>query len=154
MPDKMVLILVGILMEEKLGEVDDLPHELGNTIANVYVREISTGLGDEVCRQISLSDNNRDALEQILTDFGLDDDSQENDITLVNRMIRSFREIRETEKPRQAGYIAQIILDTMKYGIKDATGKSEMRRWFERRKKRGAVQEIPGLMGMIPQRKD
>lgn len=151
MPEDQILKLTYHYITKRFKSIEDLPEELGNTLANIYYHDIEIGI-----KTLKEFNSDHPFFNQEDTDYDKKLDMLKsakpdtlNNIKTINRMIDSYREIKAAEKPSASKFIAQLILDTMKYDIKDAPGKSELRRWFERIQKKKNVREIPNLFTII-----
>ena len=146
------LVLTEYLILKLLGKLDDLTPALVNTVVNTYHQTICSALEAESPGSGEAGENSGEVRdpEVRIRELGLIQPGRDNRILLMNRMIGSWRDIRTSEPPKAADYIAQVIIDTMVYGIEDAPRKSEIRRWFERRKrKKQGMAETGDLAGRI-----
>ncbi len=151
MPEQYIIELISYCIKKKLGDIDDIPLELANTIANVYYNSIDQAIKKwhkENPDTQSFNQDRQNDYEKLVM-LNLADPDSLKDIKMINKMISSYRDIKETETQRTAKYIGQMIIDTMKYKIKNAPEKSELKRWFERRIKKKNITEIPGLIEML-----
>lgn len=116
------------LVKNNIGSLKGLKPELKDTVCNVYLKEVENEInssnGSSVFETESFSSSRTD---------------------LLNRMIKSLNEIRETESKKEVNFITQLILDEMKYGIADAHKYSEINRLIKRVLRRKSVDEIKDL---------
>ena len=154
MPKQEVLEMCEKAIRNDLGDLDDLPYELANTLANVYYKYF-----DHAVDVMKRAANNpgwipkemkreTDMLEG-LTSFVENTAIFESDFEAVPNFIEGLREIDKHEQPNLYQYTVDFILDCLKYDIKDAHKKTGLRRMIERKIKKRKVQEIPNLIGLL-----
>ncbi len=157
MPKQDVLGICGKAIRKDLGNIDDLPYELANTVANVYYRYFNQAI--DVIKAGSNKPNwvpqemeqEADVFEG-LSSF-LDKSAKiKSDVKRVSEHINNLRDIDKQNQPNLYQYIVAFILDGLKYDIKNAHKKSGLRRMIERKLKKGNVQEIPNLIDLINSR--
>ncbi len=127
MPDHIIIEKCEYFIRKHLDNLNDLNYEFANTVSNVYYKNFK----------------NRDDIENLKTLRGVDE------IELINRMISSYRKIKEKECAKDYNYISGLIIDEMKYGIKKAHTKSQVRRWIERVLKKKKIDEVQGLIDLM-----
>lgn len=141
-------------IRKDLGNLDDLPYELANTVANVYYKCF-----DQAFDVMKRASNNpgwipkemkreTDMLKG-LTSFVENSARFKSDFETVPNFIEGLREIDKHEQPNLYQYTVDFILDCLKYDIKDAHKKTGLRRMIERKIKKRKVQEIPNLIGLL-----
>lgn len=130
--------IAAILIKGELGDLDDLPYELQNTVSNIYYRSNPSTL---------MSESSGDAL----TDFKMHSMNMINrlsDTKYIGDMIKSLREVREQAESKDFGavydYLVTLYLDIYKYRIENAQDKTPIRRSIERKFKK-PEKEIPDL---------
>lgn len=130
MPDSNIIDICKTLIESNSVNFSLFTPELNNTIANTYYKEVGIFLED---RGADLSS------EDIVRKF------QSDRIDLLTRMIRSLKEIQEKEGKKEVKFITQLILDEMKYDMKDSHKLSEVNRTIKRFFRKSKVDEIKDL---------
>ena len=130
MPDNIIIDICKTLIEKNSAIHSLFKPELKNTIANVYYKEVQALIEDG---ETDLNEN--DDLNKI----------QSKKIDQLIRMVKSLKEIQEKERKKEVKYITQLILDEMKYDIKDAHKLSEFSRTFKRLLRKNKVGEIKDL---------
>lgn len=130
MPDNIIIDICKTLIEKNSAIHLLFKPELKNTIANVYYKEVQALIEDG---ETDLNEN--DDLNKI----------QSKKIDQLIRMVKSLREIQEKEGKKEVKFITQLILDEMKYDIKDAHKFSEFSRTFKRLLRKSKVGEIKDL---------
>lgn len=135
-------------IERDLGTLDDLPHDLANTIANYYYKsfEIASGVAESKVFQ------NKD-LRQGLTSYVYEAETIINFIKIIPELIKSLRKIDRHKLPRAYSYLVNYYLDLLKYNIPNASKKSHIRRQFERFFRGQRITEIPDLINYIQKNK-
>jgi hypothetical protein len=154
MPKQDVLKLCETAIKKDLDNLDDLPYELANTVANVYYRYFDQSL--DVMKRASNNPGwlprevkrENDILEGI-TSFANNVAKFKSDIESVPGFIEGLREIDRQEQPNLYKFAVDFILDILKYDIKDAQKKTGLRRIIERKIRKGKIQEIPNLVDLL-----
>ncbi len=145
MPDKNIIRLSSYFIKNDIDSLNDLPLELSNTVANIYYNAIHQIL-EEKFNETELVKIKAEEIEPFLK-------SKENhfldDMELIKRMIKSFREIKVNEKQRDAHFISMLIIDEIKYKIETPHKKSFLLRWCLRFFRRKKVLEIENLNQLI-----
>lgn len=154
MPKKEVLEICEKAIHMDLGPLDDLPHELANTVANVYYRYFNHTV--DMMKQAA---NNPGWIpKQVkretdmlagLTSFMEDTARFMSDLKTVSKFIKALREIDKHREPNPYQLAVEFILDCLKYDIKDAHKKTGLRRMIERKFRNARVQEIPNLVDLL-----
>ena len=142
-------------IKEYFGSLDDLPRELGNTLANVYYNFYIHVLN----KGVNIDGSPEQIIETIRNDLNMKDlfrPSAEyssqifSDVMKVPEFVRAIREDLDRHKrPESYQYWIDFILDCLKYKISNASYKSGIRRKIERRLNMSKVQEIPNLIDLI-----
>jgi hypothetical protein len=167
MPKQEVLEMCEKAIRKNLGDLDDLPYELANTVANVYYKyfdhavDVMKRAANNPGRIPKEMKRETDMLEG-LTSFVENTAIFESDFEAVPNFIEGLREIDKHEQPNLYQYTVDFILDCLKYDItvdfildclkydiKDAHKKTGLRRMIERKIKKRKVQEIPNLIGLL-----
>ena len=141
-----VLEMCEMAIRKDLGNLDDLPNELANTVTNVYYKYF-----DQAPDVMKRASNNpgwipkemkreTDMLEG-LTSFMEKTARYKSDFEAVPKFIEGLREIDKHEQPNLYQFTIDFILDCLKYDIKDAHKKTGLRRMIERKVRKGKVQE-------------
>jgi len=154
MPKREILMMCEKAIKKDLDSLDDLPHELANTIANVYYKFYN--LAGEVMDQSSGNPNWLPTQAKRELDLGTglksfvhDFDKFMNDRDAAPNFIRALREIDKRLQPNLYRFTVNFILDCLKYDIKNAGHKTQLRRMLERKLHKNRVQEIQGLIDLL-----
>ena len=128
-------------IEKDIGTLDDLPHDLANTIANYYYKsnEIASGVANQ--RNIDL--------RQRLTSYVNEAETVIHWIKIIPELIKGLRKIDRHKQPIAYSYLVNYLLDVLKYNIPNASKKSHIRRQFERLFRGQRITEIPDLINYI-----
>lgn len=154
MPNQKVLEMCEKAIQKDLGDLDDLPYELANTVANVYYKYFDYAV-DIVKRAtnnpgwIPKEMKRETDMMEGLTSFIENSTRFKSDFEAVPKCIEGLREINKHEKPNLYQFTVHFILDCFKYDIKDAHKKTELRRMIERKVRKKKVQEIPNLVDLL-----
>lgn len=154
MPKQDVLEMCEKEIRKDLGNLDDLPYELTNTVANVYYRYF-----DQAFDITKRANNNpgwipkemkrgADIFEG-LSSFLEKTAKIKSDFKKLPTFIEGLREIDKHEQPKLYQFTVDFILDCLKYDIKDAHKKTGIRRMIERKVRKGKVHEIPNLVDLL-----
>ncbi|MFH1934452.1 MAG: hypothetical protein ABIN18_23125 [Pseudomonadota bacterium] len=154
MPKQDILELCEKTIRKDLGNIDDLPYELANTVANVYYKYFDQAL--DIMKRASNNPGwipkemkrETDMLEG-LTSFVEKYARFNSDLKAVPGFIEGLRGIDKHEKPNLYQFTVDFILDCLKYDIKDVNKKTGIRRMIERKVRKGKVQEIPNLVDLL-----
>jgi hypothetical protein len=125
------LVWAAMSLQQDLGDIGDLPHDLQNTTANIYYRyayHIVMGL---LTFQDGISDDLIENFQYIQTktvNLGL----AKNDVMCIKECISALRDIDKNSQPNTYKYAVQITLDNLKYNIPGWWKKTGIRRWMER----------------------
>jgi len=154
MPKKEVLEMCERAISNDLGSLDDLPYELANTVANVYYKYFNHTF--EVMRQaannpgwIPKEMKRETDLRVGLLSFLEDSARVMSDVEAVPGFIELLRKIDKRRQPNLYQNRVELILDCLKYDIKDAHKKIGLRRMIERKIRKATVQEIPNLVDLL-----
>ena len=80
--------LAAMLLKGELGDLDDLPPELQNTVSNIYYRSNPSTL---------MFESSGDALDDFKTN-SMDMINRTSDLKSIGDMIKSLRQVREEAK--------------------------------------------------------
>mgnify|MGYP001132313716 CR=1 FL=1 len=168
-PSSKILAMCRTAVNGKLGSLDDLPHELANTVVNIFYRyfEVCVGWagtksggppggsrhgGDKAgLEEKAFMFDGSDTIGSLYSRAKRDHEAIENmryhlrQSENIVRMVKALRGIDREREPRAYEAKTKYILDMMKYKIKDANKKSDIIRDIERDLNRNAVDEIPDL---------
>lgn len=154
MPKKEILEMCETAIRKDLGSLDDIPHELANTVANVYYRYFN--LAVDMMKQAA---NNPGWIPKQMkrepdmlasfTSFVEDTARFKSDFEAVPKFIQGLREIDKRSQPNLYQFTVDFILDCMKYDIKDAHKKTGLRRMIERKFSKAKEREIPNLINLL-----
>lgn len=137
-------------IRKHLGSLDDLPEELANTIANIYY-----GAG-----QIILEDASRSSLVQAmkttadiekLPHLYVQGVRNLEKLKMIPEMVSGLRLVNNAVQPHLYGMTWNVVLDVLKYDIKNAMDKPEIWRRLERLFRKPAMDEIPRLAELFKQ---
>ena len=130
--------LAALLLKGELGDLDDLPLELQNTVSNIYFRSNPSTM---------MIGSSGDALTDFET-HSIDMINRKVDLEFIGDMIKSLRKVREEAASNDLDavydYLVTLTLDIYKYRIERAEKKTPIRRSIERKFKK-PQQEIPNL---------
>jgi hypothetical protein len=147
-------------IRERLGSLDDLPHELANTVANIYYKMFYINIDWEQQKaNPTLPEGVKEQFEKDPnTDiFKASSKYIEESFLIkhyfkgINGWIDNLRELkrRQPNNHQDYAFIVEIILDQMKYRINNLEKKSLIRRRIERKIKKRKVDEIPNLIDLL-----
>jgi len=137
--DQQTLLVTRQSLINDFGNLSDLPHELANTIANVYYRYCA--LADVPDRHFRSIDDSIAAiaeLERVQTEF-----------EFARKVVAQLRDLRQKAHPSLVAVSSELFLSILKYRIDDAMNKSPIRLMFERFLHRHKVSEIPRLIDAL-----
>jgi len=150
MVNKRIIKLCREAIRNDVGTLNDLPHELANTFANIYYKFFE--LNEKI-------DNSETGMPSIFAEEGnifevLKNFSRESQFILVHikkipEYVQGFREIDKIQQPNVYNLLVNLYLDILKYRIKNAHKKIGIWRRMERIFKSNSVNEIPNLIDMI-----
>ena len=130
--------LAATLLKGELGDLDDLPPELQNTISNIYYKANPSTLVLETSGDV-IDDFKTNSMDMI---------NRTSDLKSIGDMIKSLRQTREEAKSNDLDavydYLVTLMLDIYKYRIENAHKKTPIRRSIERKFKK-PEKEIPNL---------
>jgi hypothetical protein len=136
-----------------LGSLNDLPHELANTVANIFYKYHSSLL------EYSQTVNKPNSIQQFSNkaqDIGTGliswltyEQNINLDYDLVPDLINGIRMCDKKHQPDVYKRMVDFSLFILKYHIKDALNKSYLRLRIERYFVRNKVQEIPNLIDLM-----
>jgi hypothetical protein len=152
MPTKEILEMCEQTIRNDLGSLDDIPHELANTIANAYYRYLSYvkyranpnhpgWLPKEMKRETDPQKGLRAHIEEYAT--------IKTDFDAAIKFVELLRSIDKHKQPRYYQFLVDFILDCLKYDIKNAQTKSGLRRMIERKLSTAKDREIPNLIDLL-----
>ena len=129
MPKQDVLEMCEKAIRKDLGNIDDLPYELANTVANVYynlfdqafdvMKRASNNPGwipKEMKRETDMFEGLKSFLENTAR--------FKSNFKAVPKFIKNLRKIDKHEQPNLYQFSVDFILDHLKYDIKDAHKKT------------------------------
>jgi len=148
---KEVLNIVGDVIRQNLGRLDDIPHELANTVANVYYRFFLLALEAHEAKdhaswvplQIKRSPDFITGLKDFINKYP----QIIGDFDAINEHIKALRQVDRIRKPNTYSFLVEYLLDEYKYNIKNAGNKPEILRKIERKFKK--IGEIPNLVDLL-----
>ena len=146
--DKDALRAAATLIRHEFGDVNDLPAELINTLANIYYQaqpNISEHARLSVLENIAVYGGSGDAMEAY-TDYMNTAGHILSTIKNAPAMIKNMRATR-TELPESWEFLVGVTLDILKYGIENVENMTPTERENERKKKN--VREIPDLYKLM-----
>jgi hypothetical protein len=139
-----VLRSASALLESRFGNLDDLPDELADTVANYCYRwallENDPGIRRRLVRHLPAGTDP----EQRLRDH---DAALASAIERFPSMLKALRDLRRTDGDAVFSRSCELFVDRFKYRIPDAEQKSRIRRAVERRLRRS--EEIGGLYRVL-----
>ena len=146
--DPVIVKKCRLMMYGEFGHLGDIPHELTNTIANIYYEffKIDKGLQKEgISKDYFKSENIFDDLEPFShrirgIQFKLD---------TMRNLIPYLREIDQDKQPNLYKLWLSVCYDILKYDIPNTMKKSGIRRKIERFFKKRNTHEIDGLIDRI-----
>jgi len=150
MVDKIILYECKEIMNKYVGSISDLPYELGNTFANLYLRFILHE------KRFEYNENkiphffseDGDIIQSIKS---LEEEHQflMTHIKYLPEYIEDLRKLAKRNRPDLYSLLVEVYLDGLKYRIKDAYKKNGIRRKIERVFHKKYVKEIPDLLHQI-----
>lgn len=159
MPKKEILKLCEKSIKDRLGNLNDIPYELANTVANIHYKfiELST---DMKKKRTENSDNwiptgVIEELEKNHDIFKATEKFEEKFLTItchyedINAMIDNLRRIDRDRQQRVYELAVEFYLDWFKYEIKYLDKKPRLIRGIERKMKRRKVDEMPNLVDLL-----
>jgi hypothetical protein len=139
-----VLRSASALLESRFGNLDDLPDELADTVANYCYRwallENDRGIRRRLVRHLPAGTDP----EQRLKDH---DAALASAIERFPSMLKALRDLRRTDGDAVFSRSCELFVDRFKYRIPGAEQKSRIRRAVERRLRRS--EEIHGLYRVL-----
>lgn len=135
-------------MRQDIGNLDDIPYDLQNTIANVYYDYFSIDKG--------LQTNS--TLIDLLEGENIFDESElfshkfrrlQFKLKSIKTLISALRKTDAVRQPNMYNLWLSLSYDILKYDISNAMKKSGIRRRIERFFKKKNVVEIDGLIDLI-----
>lgn len=154
MPKREVLHMCEETIKLHFGNLDDLPYELANTIANVYYRffnlsidTIKEAMGNPgwVSKQVKREADLANGLKSFMEDTA----RFTSDFKAALKFINALRQIDKHEEPNRYQFLVEFILDVLKYDLTDAHKKTGFRRMLERKFSKAKDREIPNLIGLL-----
>ncbi|MBF0537785.1 MAG: hypothetical protein HQL03_05975 [Nitrospirae bacterium] len=134
------------VMQSDIGSLKDLPPGLANALANLYYRFVC--LSTASCCEESIGAKRLLIRQQVP---GMQTAKALAAVEAMPQMINELRTIDRAKNPLQYRTAYELIIDYVKYDIKDAARKPLPRRIIERLFKRvtGQVKEIPDLISKL-----
>lgn len=134
---------------EDFGELSDLPDELVNTLANIYYRfyilQEHLGAGGNTPFLTPYIDSSSSVMRG-MNDFNAFSTQTLSAFKYAKELIDAARNTRE-QNNKFFHFLVTLTLDILKYDINNASTKSPLRRFFERRLKK--VREIENLLHIM-----
>ena len=113
------------LLKGALGNLDDLPPELQNTVSNIYYKSNPSTL---------MFESSGNAIDDFKTN-SMDMIHRTSDLESIGDMIKSLRQVREEAKSNDLDFVydhmVTLMLDLYKYRIENAHNKTLIRRSIE-----------------------
>ena len=138
---------------KELGSLNDLPHELANTVANIFYKYLSslveTTQAEDTPNLIPKSEHRVQNTGTWLNSWFTDQQDIRLDFDLVTDLIKGVRMCDKNKQPDVYKRMVAFSLFILKYHIKDALSKSYLRLRIERYLARNKVQEIPNLIDLM-----
>lgn len=170
--DENILRICKSAITKNLGNLDDLPEEVANTVANIYYKcyelsmrwtssKGSSGEGQTVVDDLEAPNGEKEAgksLKAAMTSFDMMKNEKEivskirdsfRSMDNINKMISALRAFNKDEESLEYKKLVENILDIMKYNIKDAYKKTPVIKEIERGLKGEDIDEIPFLYKRI-----
>jgi hypothetical protein len=150
-----ILVILKNAISNNLGKMNDIPIELANTIANIYLRFLSLiydmGPNPPYCIPISIKLERQEGEDFRNASRNFDDIAAHilADINAINKFTINLRKIDPDKQPNLYRYAVTYILDDIKYNIKHVKFKPEIWRNVERIFKKQRVKEIPTLAKLL-----
>ena len=130
------------------GSLDDLSHELANTIANLYYRH-NAFLNDFERSGGRIVPHTSDDIVEGLKDLFSSTSRDSAFVKAGPGMIQALRDLKREAGQSYFGLASQVLLDTWKFRIENAMQKPGYRRAIERYFKRKSVREIPDMLEIM-----
>ncbi len=148
MIDKKILKLCAKDIKQ-LGGIEDIPYELQNTIANIYydyymLNERFSNSANGVPKVFS---KNGDVIDNIKS-LTMDSLFLTHHVERIPEYISTIRRIKR-EEPEIYDYWIELLLDMLKYKIKNTFKKNGIRRSIERKINKKKISQYPDLIGTI-----
>ena len=147
-------------IRERLGSLDDLPHELANTVANIYYKfydisadweqqRVNPTLPSGVKEQLGKDPNKN--IVKASKKYIEESIIIKHHFNGINQWIDTLRKLKRTHPNNYQDYefLVEVILDQMKYRINNLENKNIIRRRIERKLKKRKVNEIPDLIDLL-----
>ena len=170
--DKKIFRMCKTAIRQKFGNLDDLPPDLANTVANIFYKSFELSpkwVGKKSIKQrysnaslvgeeLNSEGGFADFLKNIISYYetAKDDRSiidkmvkQSRNVNNITEMIYELRKLNRNDGLPNYRNKVQDILDLMKYGIEDAGKKTLIMREIERDLKEKEVDEVPDLYRYI-----
>jgi|GEM_PF-1529883 len=136
------------LICEKFGDLDDIPHEVANTIANCYyhyyqyIVEYDNSPGGWIPNEVKSESDLGKGLKNFVENTTMLKFAYEE----IPKFIAKIRKIKNNDE-RLMFY--ELFLDIFKYNIDYAHKKIGLRLMIERKIKKKNVNEIPNLIDLL-----
>jgi hypothetical protein len=165
--DKKIMEMCRIAVRQRFGDLEDLPKEIANTVANVFYRffELSMKWAARKSQEPFSADEPQEGrasekntikditsyYEKVRQDRQLIDEltRYQRSFDQITRMVHELRDINRQENLDAYKDKCYQILDSMKYKIEDIENKNPIMRAIERALKIKEVDETPGLYKLL-----
>lgn len=137
---------IGSRIYGDLGMIDDIPLELSNTVANIYLRNCSLFDSKGYIPKTKLKD---EGLMSQLENFAHNYAEIVADKDFIKNAIMELRKIDKYKMPKEYNVAVDFILDICKYNIKNSETKLFILRKIERKFKKSHVNEIANLYDSV-----
>ena len=137
-------------IRKHLGSLDDLPDELANTIANIYYGAGQIILEDASPSSLVQAMKRTADLEELPHLYAQGITSLER-VKMIPEMVSGLRSVNKAAQPHLYRMTWNVVLDVLKYDIKNAMDKPEIWRLMERFFRKPAIDEIPRLAELFRQ---
>ncbi|MFC1553385.1 hypothetical protein ACFL7D_02015 [candidate division KSB1 bacterium] len=135
-------------INSQLGQLDDIPYDLANTIANIYYKYFLIG-EDLIQNPIPKSIIREENILNEMQAFRKEHHNLEFKLKAIPDLLMQLRSIKKDKCPNLYNMWVHVCYDILKYDIKFAMKKTGIRRAIERYFKRSKVNEIPRLINLI-----
>ena len=136
-------------LQRLYGGLNDIPHELANTIANLYYKFLRTKKEFEKSKYIIPSLLEGGDISEKMPQWICDQEKVLAFLPIIPDNVKYLRSLDKKKQPHLYKMWVDFFLDCIKYNIKNAIKKSGLRRMIERNFKTKEVREIPGLIDLI-----
>lgn len=138
---------------KELGSLNDLPHELANTVANIFYK-YHCNLFEHLQivdnpNSIQQYSNKEQNIGTGIISWFIEPQNINLDYDLVPDLIKGIRMCDKNDQPDVYKRMVDFSLFILKYHIKDALKKSYLRLRIERYFVRNKVKEIPNIIDLM-----